>query len=685
MVSKIYARADQPSGVDEPQDAEVLPSLAEALDKAQPGTVIQLLPGRFTRKVRIRHLSGQDGAPIIIQGSSRATVIDGQMDPVNDPADREGAWPAIAKSRRDVANFHGRKEPFFHVRDAAWIEWRDLWVENCWPFFLNLAGCHHLTVAGCRILGGAYTIYINDENSKRPSHHLLIEDNHWSQDTTGDSDPSSSNPAGKLSWQDWTWHEMKKKPKNKKGWEDLRFMNGGFVGGAGLAGTIIIRRNEMRFAFNAIRIENDGKDPNFVPLRPEDQGNAPFLDPEKYGFNYDPPDATRNTNVEIYENLFEYIRDNAIEPEFGATNWWVWNNRLKNVHKAISIHNNGVGFWYFFGNVGGTEAIPPAQLNEPEDWRDEGDPIRKLGGKIFKFFFGPPLPTRRCLAMHNSWRPRGGVVTGGGEMRFFIHMNNAVQHCAPADPSTIILCDADPSFAEMFDPEEQPGKPFDYGFATRVPPLTPSAENTFDNDVSNGSDFPDRPQQQDQERQGLKAVSDVFDPARREQYVLAENSVARGAARPVTLKGGVDWPAEEDWSSDAPDAGAVQLDGHFRGPAFAHHANPHYDEAPRLVAVEPNPVGLALVFSVPLDPIEPDPQVSSNAAIAAADGALQYADDLSVQGRRLILRFREPVAVSDIGSIVLPDGITGGLSGKSLSLTSWAAILPLSIGTADRR
>ena len=56
------------------------------------------------------------------------------------------------------------------------------------------------------------------------------------------------------------------------------------------------------------------------------------------------------------------------------------------------------------------DAVPPAQINEPPAWREFGE-IRKLGGKIFKFLYGPPLPAKRCLAMHNSWRPRGGAVS----------------------------------------------------------------------------------------------------------------------------------------------------------------------------------------------------------------------------------------------------------------------------------
>ncbi len=681
MANVIYARADIPSEAIAPGTDPVM-SLKEAMTAAEPGTEIRLLPGRFTKKITIRRLNGRGNAPIVIQGSLKSTLIDGQVDPVNNPADRSGLWPRVDRARLDLRHHSGRKRPFFRAESSSWIEWRDLWVENCWPYFLNFSSCHHLTVAGCRIRGGTYAIYMKDAHSPKPSHHILIENNKWCQDPTGSDDPGSSDPAGRKSWQDWTWHEMKKKPKDFPGWEDLRFMNGGFIGGNDIAGSVVVRWNEMRFAFNAIRLEISENQKLREPLRPDDQGNAPFLDPEEFKFNYTPPDLRRNTNVEIYENLFEYIRDNAIEPEYGATNWWVWNNRMDNIHKAISIHNNGGGYWYFFGNVGGMDAVPPAQINEPPVWR-KNRPVRKLGGKIFKFLYGPPLPGKSCFAMHNSWRPRGGVVTGGGEMRHFKHLNNAIQHCAPVQLDADIRCPPTAAFAELFDQKNQPEKEFDYGFATRIKPLNDDARNRFDHDVSNGADFPDKPRDQNQEMGGKKAKTDVFDKNQRKHFILASDSPARGLAEPVELRGRKDWPAKENWQSTATDAGAVQPDGHFAGPSFAHCANPFYDEAPRLVAVEAHELGATLVFSVPLDPVA-DSIDPAQAVLILDEGTRRQAKMLSSTGRRLLFDVGGAIAVDKIAAIELPFGMSGGLGEGSLPLTPWAGRLPMSItGTAE--
>lgn len=684
MTELIYARPDRPTDTDEPTDAEVM-SLAHALAKARPGTTIRLLPGEFLTKVKIDGLRGVESAPIIIEGSGTATRISGRSDPFAERTLRDRLCGLGKNALRDLkCAFEGwepdslsRSRPFFRLKNASWIEFRELSISGCWPTVFHLRSCDHITVAGCQILGGQHVVYFADKGRALPSHHILIEDNHWCQDPSGPADPVSDDPSGRRIWQEWTWHQFKKKPRDLKGWEDLRFMNGGFVSGEDLAGSVVIRRNAIRFAFNGVRLAVFEDQSKREPLRHRDIGDAPkaLLDPEVYKFNYTPPDPHRNTNVEIYNNKFEYIRDNAVEPEYGSKNWWVWNNRFKNVHKAFSIHNNGGGNWYYFGNMLASDDVPPAQLNEPPGWRLDNDglpkPVRKLGGGVFKLLFGPPLPSAPCFIFHNSWRPRGGVMNHG-EIRHLIHRNNAIEHCAPED-----------KFADLRCPEARFGTtldgttPVDYGFATRIPPIDEGARNDYDADVSTGTDFPSELKAQGHEKQGVGAADAVFDPARRAEFALATNSPARGAAIPISLRGGYDWAAPEDWTSQAPDAGARQPDGPFDGPAFAHLYNPYYDEAPRLVATERVQVGLILVFSVPLDASSIAKALAQMAIVKRSDGTSLHAEALQHEGRRLILQLGQAVAPSEISAITLPAGLMGGQNGNLLPVTSWAAILPL--------
>ena len=673
MLNLIYALPDEPTLPLDPSLKPVM-SLQEAIDQSAPGTEIRLLPGRYFEKIVVRRKRGADGKPIVIQGAVHDTIIDGLVNPLCPSMNRKQAWCTRKHAGRDLRGMRDNAVPMFRLENCSWIEFRDLSVVGCWPHFLHIRSCDHLTVAGCQIVGGKDAIFVDDATSKRPSHHILIEHNAWCQDPSGPADALSDDPSERRLWQEWVWHQFKKPPDKKPWagdprWEDLRFMNGGFVVAEHMAGSLIVRHNQMRFAFNAVMLMTYENQTQRRALDPADLGDAPpeFADPKQFLFNYDPPDPTRNTNIEIYDNTIEYIRDNAVEPEYGATNLWVWNNRIRNVHKAWSIHNNGGGFWYFFGNTGAHDQVPPAQVNEPPEWRRGKLTPRKLGGSLFKLLYGPPLPDKPCFVFHNSWRPRGSVMNDG-EMRHFTHVNNAIEHCAPALPADLLCGEA--RFARAF----REGDPFNYGFVTRIPPVSDAAANRFDTDVSSGVDFPEEPQDQGQEQAGIKATC-VFDPARRAEFALDADSPARGAATFLALRAHLDWAADEDWSSDAPDAGAIQSDGAFRGPIFAHLPNQHYDEAPRLVGLEPQTAGLVLVFSVPVNDFVPN----GVAGITLHSGERVSVHELKVRGRRVFLSLPAPVDPNTVASVELPHGFTGGADAASLPMTSWASIIPLTL------
>jgi hypothetical protein len=85
---------------------------------------------------------------------------------------------------------------------------------------------------------------------------------------------------------------------------------------------VIVRGNHVRDAYNAIR----------MVVR-----------------NPDICDAC-NWNVEICDNRFERIRDNPIEPEGHALNWFVHDNQFVNCHAWFSL--DGVRGGYFYPNLG---------------------------------------------------------------------------------------------------------------------------------------------------------------------------------------------------------------------------------------------------------------------------------------------------------------------------------------------
>jgi hypothetical protein len=75
------------------------------------------------------------------------------------------------------------------------------------------------------------------------SHHYLVEDNHWQQDPTG------------AIWDEIPWAETHgfRTAGLRKG--SYRYYNGALFGSLDIAGSVIVRGNHVRDAFNAIRME----------------------------------------------------------------------------------------------------------------------------------------------------------------------------------------------------------------------------------------------------------------------------------------------------------------------------------------------------------------------------------------------------------------------------------------------
>lgn len=102
-------------------------------------------------------------------------------------------------------------------------------------------------------------------------------------------------------------------------------------------------------------------------------------------------------NVEIYDNDFQFNRDNPVEPEDYAANWWVFHNRIYNGHGWFSLDGVKGGPVYIFGNVGwfddkparrciqrdwaADQTIHPGKRYEPTP---EGECSRSRTGKVIK-------------------------------------------------------------------------------------------------------------------------------------------------------------------------------------------------------------------------------------------------------------------------------------------------------------
>ena len=88
-----------------------------------------------------------------------------------------------------------------------------------------------------------------------------------------------------------------------------------------------------------------------------------------------PPPMQHNRNVAIHGNRFSFIRDNAIEPEKGAQNWYVYDNAFYNIHATFSM-DRVVKCTVFLADISEWPAV----------------------NEVYRTFFEEPFPARSAVA-----------------------------------------------------------------------------------------------------------------------------------------------------------------------------------------------------------------------------------------------------------------------------------------------
>ncbi|WP_299966895.1 hypothetical protein [uncultured Roseobacter sp.] len=324
--------------------------LQTALGKATPGDVIELLPGRYPNPVVIA-ISGTPQAPITIRGPQRArAILDG------------------GRTREDGR--HGGMEPldgdfaFFRLFRADHIVLENLHFEHCWPNAIYLRSCQHITVRDCSGTGGRYFLYAR-QTDLHPTKGLILDGVRWVQD------PDHDMWDGRV-----TWREVKAKPKEF----DASFFNGAMLGSFDIEGDVIVRNCAISHAFNAIRMD---------------------IRENRVSVTDEGPSIRRNRHVRIHDNSFAFIRDNAIEPETGAQDWCLYNNRFYNCHATFSLDAVALRDYIILANW---------ILN---DRRPGLVGQRNQGGKVLKFIAPPanpgdlkPQPRHGLWSLFNSAQTR---------------------------------------------------------------------------------------------------------------------------------------------------------------------------------------------------------------------------------------------------------------------------------------
>jgi hypothetical protein len=595
--------------------------LREALAMASPGVTIQLLPGIYKQDTRAEGIffprDGSPDRPITLRGMGSDTIIDGTE--ARAFSERENVVVAgMAKSLFDTLGIEVLRKAdemslllrpdyrggsiCFRLDQKQWIVLDNLTLRDCADAGVIVRNSQYITLKNSIIVKGLYAVFAEGPRT----HHVLLENNVWIQDTSQDM------------WSRRHWCEYK--------YGKLRGQAGALFAGVDIAGGIIVRRNRLQYAFNAVRI---------------DVSNVMRADPSWLG--------KLNTNIEVYDNNFAFIRDNVLEPEYDATNWWFHGNRIRNAHAWFSFDGLHGGRWYVYDNVGWFDDKPSRECKASgscKQWQERNPELCSDlhdGGRVFKFRPDGRYAPGPLFVFNNSWYLRVSIIKDG-RLGYIGHWNNAIDFCRPEDyPNGI--CDG--------------VKPFFNGF------LWDDDNYSFAFDLSNHPDFPVGLRRQGYRISGTSAPHSkpLFVDGRNGDLTLVDGSLGRGTGC---------WIAEDDnglitchdpiFEESGADVGAPADMANDRTVSFIHYDGGLYREAPRIVHVDlpaattDPPNVLRVVFSTPVVLMASD----LRAELGYGGGsALLFSEPCQVRGRQITCAIAGEPPPAELTAVTLPDAIIG--------------------------
>jgi hypothetical protein len=437
------------------------------LDKAGPGDVIVLGPGRYTEALRLIGRRGNPMRPITIRAQPGAVIDGGISFTVFNHRAQLVAKADWLLGRRPPGIQSIALEAMLTIDSCEHVRVEGLAFRATWPTAVLVDTSRDVILSRLHIRDSAFAFFLHGELTRG----IVIERCTWLQDVTrGDL-------WRRIAWDRIhgdDWHEA-----------DVRGLDGDFVRSYRIAGDLTVRHNRILHAFNGVHCFN--RRPDF-------------------------PD-TLNRNVYIYGNYFACIRDNPIEPEGTAWNWWVFHNRFFNCHKWFSLELERSGYFYIFGNLGWFDEIP-------------GPPKSKnQGGAVFKFGEEAGPGHGPHYVFNNSWYLRSPLADCG-RWADLEHTNNAVLYCGQ-HPDHMAACTTD---ARLF------GDTANGSEEERFTKEWAALKISFANDCIAHHEFPEPVRAAGYPVEGGIAQDPGFRNPAKGDFRLNGESPCRGKARQLTLE-----------------------------------------------------------------------------------------------------------------------------------------------------
>ncbi|MEM9061415.1 MAG: hypothetical protein AAGD13_13210 [Pseudomonadota bacterium] len=232
----------------------------------------------------------------------------------------------------------GPRSYCIRMRQVASISIEDLGFQDCWIAAIALINARDVSVRRARIHGSTFGVLaLATGGMELGAHTYRVEDSVWLQSPSAyrpDAEPCRD-PHLNLECAVDVWHDVPWGVTHHHLW---RVLNGALFGSYNIAGNVLISGNLIERAYNGVRMISDL------------------------------PGTGRN--VEIRDNRFRFVRDNAVEPETHADGWVIKNNVFDHVHAWIASDGVRGGSMYVFGNVGfyDAENLSGQTCRDDVDW-----------------------------------------------------------------------------------------------------------------------------------------------------------------------------------------------------------------------------------------------------------------------------------------------------------------------------